>query len=83
MGQLAFDLRRNHREAARWFRIYLAEAANGSLAREAMGRLLEALQRSGQPAAACGIARQYLRRFPGGPHARRARRSCEEKRGRR
>jgi hypothetical protein len=80
LGQIAFDLQGAHREAARWFSAYLAEAETGPLAREALGRLLEALVRSSQHAAACRVGQRYLARYPRGPHARRARRACDRAR---
>jgi hypothetical protein len=80
LGQIAFDLQGAHREAARWFSAYLAEAETGPLAREALGRLLEALVRSAQHAAACRAGQRYLARYPRGPHARRARQACDRAR---
>jgi hypothetical protein len=56
-------------EAARWFSTYLSEQPNGSLAREASGRLMEARFGSGQREAARTDARAYLLRYPSGPHA--------------
>jgi TolA-binding protein len=55
--------------AAQWFRTYLRERPNGELAREASGRLLEALDRAGNRAAALEAAKSYLLRYPSGPHA--------------
>ena len=55
--------------SAKWFRQYLKERPNGSLAREASGRLLEALDHSGERAAVRQAAEAYLARYPGGPHA--------------
>lgn len=56
-------------EAARWFSIYLAELPQGSLAREASGRLMESLNQSGQFDKAQAAARRYLAAYPTGPHA--------------
>lgn len=56
-------------EAIRWFRVYLGEAHNGALHREASGRLLEALDRSSGREAAREAARAYLTHYPRGPHA--------------
>jgi transmembrane sensor len=64
----AFELGRDGGGAS-WFRAYLAERPNGALALEASGRLLEALSRSGDRAAAHDAARAYLSRYPNGPHA--------------
>jgi outer membrane protein assembly factor BamD (BamD/ComL family) len=52
----------------------LREQPSGSLAPEAHGRLLEALQRSGDSAAARSAASDYLARYPAGPHAEFAKR---------
>lgn len=66
----AFQLgRRGGAAAAQWFRSYLAERPQGALAREASGRLLEALDRTGDRAAAVEAANAYLLRYPTGPHA--------------
>ncbi len=64
LGRMAGD-----REAAQWFRTYLREAPGGALRREASGRLLEVLSRSGDTAAAADAARSYLKQYPHGPHA--------------
>jgi ferric-dicitrate binding protein FerR (iron transport regulator) len=64
--------------ATRWFRTYLAEAPSGPLAREALGRVLEAEARAGDRAAARRTAASYLDRFPRGPHADLARRVVAE-----
>ncbi|MEZ4441329.1 MAG: hypothetical protein R3B72_19675 [Polyangiaceae bacterium] len=64
LGRMAFA--NNPTSAAQWFDLYLAEAPNGALAREALGRTLE-LRRS--PA----IAARYLEHYPDGPHAQLAR----------
>jgi TolA-binding protein len=58
---------RNYAEAAKWFEAYLQAAPCGSLASEATGRLLEARARAGDRSGAEAAARDYLRRFPGGP----------------
>jgi hypothetical protein len=68
----AFQLGRltsNGRQASDWFRTYLREQKRGELAREASGRLLEALSRSGDRAAAQAAANDYLDAYPHGPHA--------------
>jgi hypothetical protein len=56
-----------------WFRLYLAESPGGPLAREAMGRMLEAFLRQHDTASATPLARSYLQLYPGGPHAKLAR----------
>ena len=69
IGLVAFDQDHDYGEAAKWFETYLREHATGSLRREAAGRLLEALQRSGQSDKASQFAQSYLAEFPAGPHA--------------
>jgi TolA-binding protein len=59
---------RNYAEAAKWFEAYLQAAPAGTLASEATGRLLEARARAGDRSGAEAAARDYLRRFPGGPY---------------
>jgi hypothetical protein len=56
-----------------WFRLYLAESPGGPLAREAMGRMLEAHLRQHDTTSATPLARTYLKLYPGGPHAKLAR----------
>ncbi len=74
LGRVAFDLMSDYPAAANWFRTYLREQPSGSLAPEAHGRLLEALQRSGDSAAARSAANDYLARYPTGSHAEFAKR---------
>jgi transmembrane sensor len=70
LGRMAFDSSRDYLGAAKWFRTYLAEQPGGSLAREAMGRLVESLERGGDHTSAKIAARDYLSRYPDGPQAR-------------
>jgi transmembrane sensor len=67
LGRLALS-QRNYAEAASWFDTYLKAAPSGPLAAEAAGRLIEARARAGNRAGAEAAARDYLRRFPGGPY---------------
>jgi TolA-binding protein len=78
LGRMAFDQRADYREAARWFEAYLAEQPNGPLMGDAAGRLLEAHERQGERVVARRDAEAYLRRFPDGPYASRARRILAE-----
>jgi transmembrane sensor len=78
LGRMAFDGSRDYANAARWFQTYLSEQGQGSLAREAAGRLIEALERAGNHAAAERAARQYLDRYPDGPQKGLARRVLGE-----
>jgi transmembrane sensor len=78
LGKIAFDARGAYAEAARWFDTYLSEQPGGALAREALGRSMEAHWRSGDGARARELAGQYMQRFPGGPHEDLARRIVAE-----
>ena len=71
-SQAAFALGRLSDKSAgiRWFEIYLNESPSGPLAREALGRVLEAEAESGNMARATAVAKRYLARFPNGPHAK-------------
>jgi len=73
LGRLEFDNHGAYAEAAEWFRTYLREQPRGELSREAQGRLLEAVERVGDRAAAHELATSYLRDYPQGPHAELAR----------
>jgi len=73
IARVHFDQRGAYDEAARWFRTYLREQPSGPLVREAQGRLMEALYRSGDRDGATRLAEQYLAANPSGPHARAAR----------
>jgi TolA-binding protein len=69
MGRVYFDQMDAFAEAARWFATYSSEQHDGPLAREALGREMEARARAGDRAEAARAAGQYLRRYPNGPHA--------------
>lgn len=69
LARIAFDQRGRYSEAARWFGTYLRERPSGSLAREALGRYMESLQRSGDMVGARQAAERYLGRYPTGPHS--------------
>jgi TolA-binding protein len=73
LGKVAFDQRHAYAEAAEWFSTCIREQPAGSLAREASGRLIEALRNAGDSAGAEQAARRYLTRYPDGPHAQTAR----------
>ncbi len=74
LGRIAFDQRGAFTEAERWFASYLAEQPHGALAREALGRRMEALDRAGNRDAARSVARAYQKSYPRGPHIRLAER---------
>jgi hypothetical protein len=69
LGRIAFDETHSYLDAARWFETYLAERPTGPLAREALGRFMEALERGGAHVRAREAAGRYLGSFPRGPHA--------------
>lgn len=69
LGRLEFDANGAHARAAEWFRTYLREEPGGPMTREALGRLLESLERSGQRGRAKEFALRYRREYPTGPHA--------------
>lgn len=72
LGRIAFDVDHNYAEASRWFRTVIAESGNGSLAGDARGRLMDALDRQGRSGEAAEVAERYLRHHPGGPYQRAA-----------
>lgn len=57
------------RDAANWFELYLSEQPAGPLAREALGRVIEARVAEGNRNAAKSAAKRYLSQHPGGPQA--------------
>jgi TolA-binding protein len=70
LGQLAFDGARDYRAARRFFATYLNECRSCNWSAEALGRRMEAEQRSGTVDLARASARLYLERYPNGAHAR-------------
>ncbi|MCS6901078.1 MAG: FecR domain-containing protein [Myxococcales bacterium] len=77
LGRIAFDQQRAYGDAAGWFATYLNEQPAGPFAQEALGRLVEARQRSGDQDGARHAAQQYLLRFPGGAYEALARKLAE------
>jgi len=69
LGTTAFDQRGDFGTAARWFQAYLSEQPGGPLAREALGRAMEAQHRAGARSSARKSAARYLKRYPKGPHS--------------
>jgi hypothetical protein len=59
--------------ALQWYDRYLAEEPHGIHASQALGRRMLILYRRGDAAQAGSTAREYLARFPDGPHAESAR----------
>jgi TolA-binding protein len=77
LGRLAFDS--GHASAAMpWFDAYLAQNPNGPLALAALDRLLEASLKLGDKPRARQVAKMYVARNPGGPHAKDAQRILGE-----
>jgi TolA-binding protein len=68
IGRMEFDQHGAFAEAERWFANYLAEQPRGPLAREALGRRMEALDRSGNLDVARAVAASYQKHYPRGPH---------------
>ena len=60
-------------QAIQWFSAYLKEQPSGALAREALGRLIEAYQATGDRVSSRAAAERYLKSYPDGPHATLAR----------
>jgi ferric-dicitrate binding protein FerR (iron transport regulator) len=73
LGRLADTSEKQPAGAIGWYDRYLAEAPSGEFASEALGRKLVAQQRVSGPASARPTAQEYLRRFPQGPYAAKAR----------
>lgn len=69
LGRIAVDLDDDPAAGARNFKRYMQLNPNGRLAEEAHGRLLDALHQAGNLGEARRSARDYLRRYPQGPHA--------------
>jgi hypothetical protein len=69
LGRIADDHEHAWASAITWYETYLAEAPRGHFAAEACGRKMVAISRQSGRAAAREAAVEYLKRFPGGPHA--------------
>jgi hypothetical protein len=74
LGVLALDAEGRPTEASTRFEEYLDLWPTGPLAREAHGRLIEALDRAYRREDAARVAARYLEHFADGPHADLARR---------
>ena len=75
LGLIAFEGRHNYKVAGDLFDSYLRSFPRGPLAREAAGRLIESRLKAGDDNEARRAAAAYLHDFPGGPHAKLARRT--------
>jgi outer membrane protein assembly factor BamD (BamD/ComL family) len=73
IGTIEFDRKRDYAAAARSFALALEEQESGPLAREALGRQVEALARANDRIQAALRAKRYLALYPDGPHAQLAR----------
>ncbi len=73
IGLIAFDFKGDYKEAAKWFEMCATSKKPGPFAREAAGRWMEALSRSGRRESARAAAERYLADYPNGPHAPSAR----------
>ncbi|MCG5052984.1 MAG: tetratricopeptide repeat protein [Myxococcales bacterium] len=67
LGRLAFQLGK-WQEASRWFGELVDVGGEGALTQAAWARLFESLDRVGDGPAARARAREYMHRFPVGPH---------------
>jgi hypothetical protein len=73
LGRLADTSESQPAAAIGWYDRYLAESPGGEFASEALGRKMVAVQRVSGPVSARPVAQDYLRRFPQGPYAAKAR----------
>jgi len=70
LGRMAIDDKASPEAARKWFSIYLDEAPGGPLAEEALGRLMDACDKSGRGEEAKRKARVYLSRYQDGIFAK-------------
>jgi TolA-binding protein len=68
LGRLDLDAKHDS-SAKTWLLAYLDEMPDGPLSAAALGRLLEIQIASHGQKSTCGLAKQYMDRFPNGPHA--------------
>lgn len=73
LGRIADDQEHALATALNWYETYLSESPHGHFATEAFGRKMVAISRQSGRAAARETAVEYLKRYPGGPHAAMAR----------
>ncbi len=73
LGKIAADHENAPAEALGWFERYLDEVPKGSLAEQALGRVIELRRRLGDAAGARATAKLYLHRHPDGAYASLAR----------
>jgi TolA-binding protein len=68
LGRLDLDAKHDS-SAKKWLLAYLDEMPDGPLSAAALGRLLEIQIASQGSRSAVGLAKQYLARYPSGPHS--------------
>ena len=78
LGRMALDEKASPEEARKWFSVYLDEAPSGPLAEEALGRLMDACDKSGREEEAERRARAYLSRYQDGLFAKLAKSILQE-----
>ncbi len=66
LGRVAIEFAQDAIAAADWFKTYLREDPSGSLAEEALGRLIDACQKANRAHEASQSAQKYLRLYPDG-----------------
>jgi TolA-binding protein len=74
LGRIAMDIRHQMKPAGDDFELCLRERPDGPLAREAMGRAIEARYGAGDQDRARELAKRYVAAWPEGPHAALAKR---------
>ena len=70
LGRIFLEQKESPKQAAKWFEVCYKDNRQGTMAREAAGRLIEALDRSGDRARAKTAAEEYHKRYPNGPHTK-------------
>jgi TolA-binding protein len=78
LGRLAESHHGTVDQALQWYDVYLAGAATGPYASDALGRKMTATNGLHRADDARALAREYLRRFPGGSYAGAARALLEQ-----
>jgi TolA-binding protein len=68
LGRVEMDLEKKPAKAAQWFQKYLKDHPDGSLAEDALGRLVTAHRKAGNDAAARKAASAYLQKYPAGTY---------------
>lgn len=66
LGRVEMELNKKPVKAAKWFKAYLKDNPDGSLAEEALGRLMSAYRKAGNDTAAERTASKYLEKYPSG-----------------